>query len=372
MTDRPAIIILANSARAIAASARRAGFSPLAVDVFGDSDTREASLATMTLDGGLSAGLAADKVECAVKTLISDYHPIGLAYGSGFEHQPETIAALAGELRIFGNRAESIRRAKDPLALADFCAGAGILHPPITFDSPEDRQRWLLKTRGGAGGTHVVGAVQGRRSENAYYQRRVKGESISALFVADGQRTAIIGLSRQWTSPTSESPFRYGGAAGPIGVGRAQAAEIARCVARVAAEMRLVGVNSADFVVSGDAVWLIEINPRPGATMDLFEPDRRTLFEVHVAACDGKLLAVRSGLGFRAAMIVYAPADLLVSLPAQLWPQWTADQPRIGTRIVAGDPLCTVLASAVTVDAAQRLVEMRAEDVMALVREMNR
>ena len=90
MTDRPAIIVLANSARALAASAKRAGFAPLAIDVFGDGDTRETSLAAITLDGGLSDGLTIGKVAGAVQSLISAYDPVGLVYGSGFEHQPRS------------------------------------------------------------------------------------------------------------------------------------------------------------------------------------------------------------------------------------------------------------------------------------------
>ena len=75
----------------------------------------------------------------------------------------------------------------------------------------------------------------------------------------------------QWTAPTPASPFRYGGAAGPVDIDPAQAEEIARSVAAIASELDLVGLNSADFLVSADAVWLIEINPRPGATLDVFE-----------------------------------------------------------------------------------------------------
>ena len=129
MTDRPAIIVVAYSARALASSASRAGFAPLAIDVFGDDDTREMSLASVKLDGGLSDGLTLDKVAGAVEMLISAYDPIGLIYGAGFEHQPETIAAIARRTRVFGNDAETLKRAKDPLALARICEANGVRHP---------------------------------------------------------------------------------------------------------------------------------------------------------------------------------------------------------------------------------------------------
>ena len=107
MTDRPAIIVVAYSARALASSATHAGFAPLSIDVFGDDDTREMSLASVKLDGGLSDGLRLDKVVGAVEMLTSAYDPIGLVYGAGFEHQPETIAAIARRTRVFGNDADN-------------------------------------------------------------------------------------------------------------------------------------------------------------------------------------------------------------------------------------------------------------------------
>src|SRR5271166_3343917 len=242
MTGRPAIIVAANSARGLASSAKRAGFAPLSIDVFGDDDTRGMSLAAIKLGGGLSDGLTHDKVVGAVETLISAYDPIGLVYGSGFEGQPETIAAIARMTRIFGNEAETLRRAKDPFALARLSAAIGVSHPEIAFAPPDEPERWLVKRRGGAGGAHVTAATGSRPAPpDCYFQRRVAGQNISALFVANGQEAGIIGLSEQWTAPTPASPFRYGGSVGPVGVGAAQAEEIGRAIANITSELGLVG-----------------------------------------------------------------------------------------------------------------------------------
>jgi uncharacterized protein len=370
MTDCPAIIVVANSARVVAASAKRAGFAPVAIDVFGDDDTREISLAAIKLDGGLSDGLTIGKVAGAVESLISAYDPVGLVYGSGFEHQPEAIAAMARMTRIIGNDAETIKRAKDPLVLARLCAAAGISHPPIAFTAPEEPECWLVKARGGAGGAHITTATGGRPAPpDCYFQRRVVGENISALFVADGQKAGIIGLSVQWSSPTPAAPFRYGGAAGPIDVGDAQATDIARAVACIASELGLVGLNSADFLVSDGAVWLIEINPRPGATLDVFEPDEGALFAHHLAACEGRLITVPSGVACKAAEVAYAPCDIVLSRAERKWPDWTADRPPPGARVAAGDPLCTTLASGATIGLARIRANTRARNIIAFVQE---
>ncbi len=369
MTDKPAILVMGYSARALASSAARAGFAPLSVDVFGDEDTRETSLASVTLEGGLSDGLTLDKIRSAVERLIHVHKPIGLVYGAGFEHQPETIAAIEQRTQVFGNDAGILKRAKDPLTLARLCEANAIRHPSIAFDPPDRPGLWLMKRRGGAGGAHIVPADDPSRAlDDCYFQRRVAGENMSALFLASEGKAEMIGLSVQWTAPTPTSPFRYGGAAGPLHIEPAQAQEIARSVAAIAHEFELVGLNSVDFLVSDDAIWLLEVNPRPGATLDIFESYEAPLFARHVAACEGRLAPTSASFAFKAAEAVYAPCDIVIG-DGRNWPDWAVDRSPPGTRIAADDPLCTVLGSGATVDLARACAGELARRIIALVEE---
>src|ERR1700749_4315168 len=156
MNDRPAIIVAAYSARALASSAAHAGFAPLSIDVFGDDDMRAMSLSAGKLEGGLAGGVAPGKVRSAVEALISVHDPIGLVYSAGFEHQPETIAAIARKVRVFGNDAETLERVKNPLVLARVCAAHRVRHPHVQFSPPDEPELWLMKKRGGAGGDHIA------------------------------------------------------------------------------------------------------------------------------------------------------------------------------------------------------------------------
>ncbi|HEY5205208.1 MAG TPA: ATP-grasp domain-containing protein [Roseiarcus sp.] len=369
MIDRPAIIVISYSARALASSARHSGFAPLSIDVFGDDDTRETSFASVKLEGGLSEGLAPDKVCGAVEALINAYNPIGLVYGAGFEHQPETIATIAETTRVFGNDADILKRAKDPLVLARLCEANGVRHPQVVFAPPDEPELWLMKRRGGAGGAHIATAEARTCAEpDSYFQRRVGGKSISALFLASAKTAEIIGLSLQWTAPTPASPFRYGGAAGPVDIDPAQADEIARAVTAIAFGLDLVGLNSADFLVSAEAVWLIEINPRPGATLDVFESREAPLFARHIAACEGHLTHAVPDFAFKAAEIVYASCDIVIR-EGRNWPDWAVDRSPSGTQIAAGDPVCTVIGAGVTVDLARACAGERARQIIALVEE---
>jgi uncharacterized protein len=94
------------------------------------------------------------------------------------------------------------------------------------------------------------------------------------------------------------------------------------------------------------------------------------LFAHHVAACEGHLTPASSSLGFKAAEIVYAPDDVVVHRRGD-WPDWAVDRSPAGTRIAAGDPLCTVLGSGATVDLARASASERAQKIIALVWEEN-
>jgi predicted ATP-grasp superfamily ATP-dependent carboligase len=136
---------------------------------------------------------------------------------------------------------------------------------------------------------------------------------------------------------------------------------------RLTTHVPLSGLNSADFLVGDGTFHLLEINPRPGATLDLFEPDGDSLFTLHVEACHGRLPARVPPLGdAMAGAIIYAdPA--IASLPAIDWPEWTADRPAPCSRFDRDEPLCSVFARAGTADAAKRLLEERCATVRAML-----
>ncbi len=130
--------------------------------------------------------------------------------------------------------------------------------------------------------------------------------SISALFVADGNTAQIVGFSRQWTSPAPGAPYRYGGAVRLRRFDRQDAATIGGWLSGLTRRAGLVGLCSADFIRDGDGYHLIEINPRPGATLDIFDSAEAPLMEAHLRACEGELYDCRALPNSMASMITYA------------------------------------------------------------------
>lgn len=346
------------SARALSQSARAGGYRPLAADFFCDLDTREAAEDCARIESSLDHGFEWPQLFEALKKLSAGKAPIGIVYGSGFEDRSDLLDRLAERWPLLGNSASAVRRVTEPETLAELCDQCSIPHPRWSY-VPEG-EGWLSKQVGGAGGSHIApGDPKGVR----YWQERVEGDPVSALVLADSRRALVLGLSSQWSDPWPDAPFRYGGAVRPADIPPATQASLVDAAQRVTEAAKLVGLNSVDFLVAEDDWHLIEINPRPGATLDIFRPAVGSLFALHVEACHGRMPpSAPTFADASAARIVYAGRDL-PRVPDFSWPDWSADRQPPGTEVRTGAPLCTVLADAATALEARQLVEARGASI---------
>jgi predicted ATP-grasp superfamily ATP-dependent carboligase len=353
-----ALLIAAISGRALAAAARRAGYRPLVADFFCDIDTVALAERTAKLPGDLQNGIDDGRMVETLRQLAGDDRPLAIVLGSGFERKPDLVDEIARRFPLAGNDGATIRRIKDPATLAADCTELGIPHPAICRETPPDPENWVVKTAGGAGGAHIARANGAASAPGRYFQRFVKGYPVSALFIGDGQGARVVGFSRQWTSPAPAAPYRYGGAVRLRRFDREQAAKISDWLSSLARRAGLVGLCSADFIRSPDGFQLMEINPRPGATLDIFDDMAAPLMKTHLDAASGRSYRLPRFADSMASMIAYASAPI-ERFPAFAWPDWTADHQSPGTSLVAGDPVCTVFARGPSADATSRAVKAR-------------
>jgi predicted ATP-grasp superfamily ATP-dependent carboligase len=372
MGNEGAVLIVALSGRALAASARRGRYVPLVADMFGDADTLNAAHRHVRLAGGLASGIEERDLIDVLQILSEGQEPIGVVYGTGFEDRPQLLQRMAERWRLLGNGADVVAKLKNPKIFTSICSDFGIPTPETSLPEPASRNGWLAKRQGGAGGAHIRPADKSADARGAiYYQRRVSGAPISACFLADGQRAHVLGFSAQWASPTARQPYRYGGAVRPAPLASTTADKLTAAVEQIVAAMSLIGLNSADFLVEGERFWLLEVNPRPGATLDIFETEDTSLFAQHVAACSGQLAAASGrAANAKAASIVYADEDI-ASVSVSDWPDWVADLPVAGSAIKAGDPVCTVYACDLAAETARELAEKRRRAVLSWTRARN-
>jgi uncharacterized protein len=360
------------SGRALACAAIDAGYDALVADFFADADTARLAHACRKLPGDIARGFQWRSLAHALEALANQAPSplLGLVYGSGFEDRPHLLTRLAERWRLLGNDAETVARIKAPETFFATLDALAIPHPATAMMRPRNGAGWIAKRHGGAGGSHVVPSRLQKDATNVYYQALVEGRAVSALFLANGSKARVLGFSEQWTAPAPRRLWRYGGAVQPAALPEDAAEAMTRAVTRLAPEFGLKGLASADFVLSENRPLLLEINPRPGATLDIFARAKKPLLKLHVdAVLDGTL--PRKPLVFEgaaASSIVHAPKHVIV--PRNMtWPSWAADLPKAGERIDKQRPICTVLARAGTGARAKRLAETRKASLLAKIQE---
>jgi predicted ATP-grasp superfamily ATP-dependent carboligase len=367
--EPPPVLIVALSARSLALAASRAGYRAAVVDLFGDVDTRRLSARSIVVPGDLGLGFEAEALIAAAEALApaGGSEAWGLVYGAGLESRPELLGILSRGRRLWGNRPEVLRAIKDPAYFFGMLDRLGLPHPEIRSEPPAETAGWLVKGVGGAGGGHITALGEATATDaGQYFQRRVAGRPVSCLFLADGRQGQLLGWSEQWPSPDPAHPFRFGGAVQPANLPASVTAPIAAALTPLVQETGLLGLNSIDLMVDDDGEFhLLEINPRPGASLDIFDGEgAQALFARHVAACEGGLRpGWRKPAQASAMSVVYA--ESLLQVPGDIsYPAWLADRPAPGARIETGAPVCTVMAQAADALAARRLVLARSRRVL--------
>jgi predicted ATP-grasp superfamily ATP-dependent carboligase len=360
-------LVVAHSARLLAQSAARGGHRVCALDLFNDADTRRFAVASEAVHSRAGGDPGFDRADLLWRAgrLCPPSRCLGFVYGAGFEDDVESLKQLATGRELLGNPPELVEHLKDPVHFFGLLDRLSIPHPPTTLARPRALRGWLYKRRGGSGGAHVIDASaaisEAAGAGQGYYQRRTPGRSLSLLFLADGRHAQVVGISHQLTRRVDNRRYTYAGAVGPIDLPATVSASLLEALQALVAHTGLVGCNSIDFLLDGDRPSVLEINPRPSATIDLYDDDwPRALFDAHLRACRGKLprKPARRATPVRAHAIVYADAPLTIG-PEASFPAWCTDTPHAGSQVAAGEPICTVRADGADVPSAMRQLQRR-------------
>jgi predicted ATP-grasp superfamily ATP-dependent carboligase len=375
------LLIVGASGRAAAESARRAGMVPLVVDAFGDDDTRR-----------LAQCRVAQPYPNRLVVEVAQFPAADWMFVGGLESSPGVVERIAGERRLLGIAGPILRKVRDPWSVRAALPEPELRFPAIEINPanlPHDGS-WLSKSRRSSGGLGVApftqaplfaagglvrtpsaGGQVGRPpfdtpSANAqidpgrYFEQRVSGRCCGASFLADGQDSRLLGVVEQrLNSGDPKRPFLFGGAVGPLNLDVSVLMRLEAFGRRLAAAFGLRGLFGIDVILDGDEIWMLEVNPRYTASMELLEHAfERPFIADHVRACrEGALpphekLAARRVVGKR---IVYAgsrSATVAVEFTARLWElrgngqvPAVADIPPAGSTVGPHAPLVTVLAA---------------------------
>ncbi|WP_245234288.1 ATP-grasp domain-containing protein [Methylotenera oryzisoli] len=308
----------------------------------------------------------------------------GFVYGSGFEAQPDLLQQVAALIPVIGNSSATLAAVKDLSVFFAVMQKLNIEHPETFEQLPVDvdSSLYLHKFCGGSGGVHIKPAVlvQNDWLEQHYFQRKLEGLPVSLLFLANGTEIEVVGFNEQWVNASTDMPFRYGGAVSHAVLSVAVQQQLLDAARQLTTQFDLLGLNSLDAIVRTtgtgiEQVYVLEINPRLSATVDLYNHSDGVLFECHMQACRYRQLAGASQLRdkyeavSKAHAIVYTDIDVMLNTE-MVWPDWVTDTPvQLSTplKIVAGAPVCSVLAYADNAVAAKKVVLARVQQIKNLL-----
>lgn len=389
-SDSSRLLIVGASTRAAAASAIRAGFHPVCVDRFGDEDLRK--IATVVAVN--------DDLHRTLDAILA-LPPMPWIYTGSLENDPKFIAAVSERHTLVGIPPDVLELVRDPFWLertlrtndlpalrvqSSRSSDAYVrtdLRPDVGVRSTGER--WLLKPMRSGGGFRIAhwSGQPLPTNERFYLQEHRLGTPMSALFIASPKEAELIGVCEQLIGTEFGAPteFGYAGSIGPIAVSDRTREPLQQLGNTLTREAQLRGLFGIDFILADDIPWLVELNPRYTASVEVLERALgRALFAEHASACSDCTATVRERIASNCIVgkqIVFAASDLTVlnlettfesSGHAPESPL-IADIPALGSRIAAGWPICTVFAEAENLTVCRERLAARVQTVYGTICE---
>ncbi len=353
------ILVIANSGRMLASFLHDAGFDVVVIDCFADLDMRKVACDFIHV-----TSLALEKITGPVEILLKRHSLMFAVYGSGLEKHCDSVHFLEKKLIILGNKSVTFSAVQDTRNFFLKLGTLAIDYPEVLFQPPLETAGWLCKPLQGEGGGEVrryrVNQTDVRRF---YWQRYIEGKPMSVLFLADrAGGVHVVGFQHQLTAAgNTGTEFFFAGVVTAPDLPDSLRSQVISWVIKLTECYQLTGLNSLDFIVSHQQCFVLEINARPTASLQLYNAD---VIRGHIASCQGKVtMEIAPNKGVRAYKIIYARFRQIVNIGIK-WPDWVTDRPEPGSIIGHGRPICSIIARADTyqqllncLSAKERIIE---------------
>lgn len=327
---------MANSGRMLAQWVKNSGFKPIVIDCCYDLDTQLLALACVKVQS-----LAVEHIKTAVANLSKQTTITYAICGSGLESHQKTLVFLYDNLVILGNNLSVFLAIQNKPNFFSSLNRLRIPYPEVSFKIPNKKDNWLIKPMLGTGGIGIKKYTDlSAPSDGYYWQKHKFGIPISVLFIANKTEYKIIGFQRQFLQHIGEHNFIFSGVINQHKTSRNFVRMINLWLSNLVLEFVLQGLNSLDCIVQDDDCYVLEINPRPSASIQLYSQD---LCLNHINNyLSGELNTPTISTKYKAYYIIFATSKVFIKASVQ-WPRWATDIPKTGSLINAGMPICSII-----------------------------
>lgn len=344
----------------LASCAKNIGFTPLVIDCFSDIDTQKLALDCNKVDR-----LDLDRVKTAFFYLKLKNSFSYVVYGSGLECYPATLEFLNQNLIVLGNTPDTFFAIQNKLKFFQTLTKLQIPFPETIFVPPVTKDDWLIKPMQGEGGSGMQ-RYKGllNDSPDIYWQKYQAGIPISVLFVANGCDFKIIGFNKQFVTSLADNDFVFSGVINQPEISRRLVNRVSDWLSSLVDRFSLKGINSLDLIVNDQQCYVLEINPRPSASMQLYD---KNLLSVHIDSFRCReLTSVSKVRDYHGYQIIFAETDVCIRKNV-LWPEWTADTPYAGAIINTATPICSIIARGKNEQQVKDLLLLRQQYIKQLL-----
>ena len=370
------LLVIGASARAFAASAARLGIKVNGIDLFGDQDLREVCGQVVQIHG--------DDYPDGFPAIAASFPRGPVVYTGGIENHLKVLDALSSTRKLLGNVSKVVKRARDPAFIQEVAHENGCSYPATFFSSADlPKEGTYLKkpvlSVGGAGIELWEGLRKKPCVSGELWQEFVTGIPMSISFCVNPEGIEVLDVCRQligrgWCQAKG---FSFCGAVELLNVGLQQdmVARLLQFANALVERAGLTGLIGVDFIMprktAGNSLRkpiILEVNPRPTATMELAERRTgRSYAGLHLLS-QGFSLPTESMVSTCEQDVCWGKAIVFANKPLCVssvftrhlkrsasfmegqsfgWPM-VADWPRSGSVIRAGHPIVTIFASART------------------------
>ena len=249
--------------------------------MFADADLRE--IATSTIVRCYPHGLL---------PALSQFPPGPWLYTGALENHPVLVDRIRDTRPLWGVAGKELREVRDPRLVAKTLQRAELPYATCQTakDAPPSDGTWLIKPLRSAGGIGVLPwtGVYPTEIKGHYFQSKVEGRSVAAVFVANSKEARLLGVTEQLLGESwgASSGFQYRGSVGPLTLPPATVAQCHRIGETLCRRFSLSGLFGIDAILTDQHMVVVEINPRFPSSVEIIERAHAwSAIQLHVAAC---------------------------------------------------------------------------------------
>ncbi|MEX0615941.1 MAG: ATP-grasp domain-containing protein, partial [Methylophaga sp.] len=328
------------SGRFLAHMAHRAGYPVRVADQFADIDTLAIAEQHLLL---ASFDQLSDHQFLQTITELANKQPAILIIGTGLERFFNCLALLPANIQSANNGLSALQTCLTPSRWFALLSDLAIRYPLSQFSYPANPHDFLQKQSRQWGGSHIQRPAPPEPS-GVYYQQKIHGRSASVLFIAAGNQIRLISFNQQYCRAPEQNDYQLLAVTNSLEISDSQRLWLLQICEKLSQALGLRGYQSLDVIIDDQArIWLLELNPRPSASLQCLPADW-PLLDWHLQACQGQLPDIENlpVAPSRVWYCCYASQDL--TIPAQFdWPEYACDRPAAGTDFTHNQVICSLL-----------------------------